>query len=715
MEKILSEELNRQLSLINYDRGKTLLEQSFINEVHDPIAEAIKWVTNNGFTEYNIGQNYNDCKSASQVFAKAALYGIKKLSDTQVQRVGMDNGGCLTVKVTDVDGSAPAPFTMKNFSVNDSLKNKLNKVIADLIMSGKAQGGNLSVGSVFFLQSFSFQWGKIVNDYKDAFKNNKDADSSKLFPDGWLNFFNHWYNTSNLSDALSTITNSEKFGCYEGKIINVTHGYNALEKNRADMLEIAHYLLPLGSFLITIASGGALAPILISAGLELTDAALYMYIDKDPYMAGLAAIFALVGPFDAFLKPLIKTVGTSILKKMALKTVEYTDEELEVIQYIARNGGKFTKLTKLGAGIQLTKYYLKSFSTSSKTIEFCVLLIKRLGLPVANFGLYAGAPFYAWDFMAAKLGLCNSSELKGLEKSKWKILQIIGYVGPYLQPFTEGCDAVVAEQKLDELEKSLLTMNGRIKTSIEHSLKSDFIYSTRLSKIYMLEVLYIQYLLKYLGYTEYTEEYSEGIDVWTKVKKPKYTIPPQNDIPGLTSYDPTGGIGAARRASQLPATGYKKDDNILAGELTKDKSFVKKTRKVVVTFKYGFYDENTKRLIESYQKDRGLTVDGVCGVNTLKRMLVSIDSIISSKKDIPNYNNVNLTPKEIEEIRKKTADEFEKLNKEYNSVSKEELKKELDKKVDELKKDINEQIEKIQFTDEDVAYIATIANEIENT
>lgn len=713
MENSLNEHLKRQLSLINYNRAKTLLEQSIIVESSTPVTEAIKTVTSMGFTPEKLGTNYSDCKTENQVYAKAALYGIKKITDTQIGRTAIGNYDCLTVKVTDVDGSSPKPFTMKNFSLDTNFKNELNKVIVDILLGGKSESGNLSVGSVFFLQSFYFEWNDILNDYKSAFKNNKDAYKSNLFPDGWLNFFNFWYNTSSFNEALSEVKNSEKFRCDGDNIINVTHGDNWLEKNREDMAELSHILLPLGSLLLTIASGGALAPILIGAGLELTDAAIYQFFDKDPYMAGLAAIFALVGPFDTFLKPIINTIGVSILKKMALKNVKYTDEELKVIKYVTKNGAKFTRLTRFGVGRQLTKYYLKKLSGSSKVIEFCVLLIKKLGLPVANFSIYAGAPFYTWDFIAAKLGLCNSSELKGLKESDWKILKIIGYAGPYLQPFTEGCDSLVAEQKLEELETKLLTINGRIKTSIEDSIKSDFTYSTRLSKIYMLEVLYIQYLLKYLGYTKYTEEYMEGIDTWTKVKKPKPSnIPTQNDIPGLTSYDPSGGIGASRKASALPATGYKKLDDEKFAELVKNKSMVKKTRNVVVTFKYGYYDEKTKKLIESYQKDRGLAVDGVCGENTLKRMLVSINNV---KKEIPNYNNVELSPKEIEEIRNKTIGELKKLKDDYNSVSKDELNKALDKKVDELKKDVNKQIENIEFTEDDVAYIVNIMNEIENT
>jgi len=712
MENILTEELKRQLSLISYDRGKTLLEQSLVFEANSPIDEAIKTVNSMGFTSSNIGTNYNDCKSENQVYAKAAIYGLKKITDTQIGRTAIGNYDCLTVKVTDVDTGGPKPFSMKNFKTDTNIKKKLNGVIVDLLLGGTSDTGDLSVGSVFFLESFYFEWNKILKDYNDTFKSDKNAYKSDLFPDGWLNFFNFWYNTSSFTDALSKVNSSEKFRCNGNEIINTTHGDPFVELNKENVVALAHILLPIGSLVLSLASGGLLAPLLIGAGLELIDAALYQYIDKDPYAAGLAAIFAFVGPFDTFLKPLILKVGGSILKKVALKSVAYTDEELEVLMYINKNGLKFTKLTKFGIGRQLVKYYFKKLSNSSKVIKFCVILIQKLGLPVANFALILGTPFYTWDFIASKLGLCNTSELKGLQQSDWKILKVIGYAGPYLQPFSEGCNSLVAEKTLTNLENTLLTINGRIKTSIEDSIKSKFVYSTKFSKTYMLEVLYIQYLLKYLGYTEYTEEYIEYLDTWVKQSKPKKSnIPVQNEIPGITSYDTQGGIGQARASSQLPVTGNKKLDSEKVGELMNVKTPITKKRKVKVNFKYGYYDVGTKKLIEMYQKDRNLKSDGVCGENTLKRMLKSINQV---SKTIPNYNNVDLSPKEIEGIRKKTIDELKKLKDQYDSVSKEQLEKSLDEQKDKLKNDVLEQIEGIEFTDEDISYIVNTMTDLES-
>ena len=345
--------------------------------------------------------------------------------------------------------------------------------------------------------------------------------------------------------------------------------------------------------------------------------------------------------------------------------------------------------------------------------RFCIFLIQKLGLPIGKAGLIMGGPIYSWDFIAAKLGLCNSMELKGFKQSDWKILKIIGYLGERLQPFTEGCESVLAEKTLTGLEKTLLTNNGRIKTSIEEGIKSGMVYSTNLSKIYMYEVLYIQYLLQYLGYNKFTEEYSEMIDTWVKISKPEvsnylgYEIPPQNDVPGLTSYDPSGGIGAARKASGLPATGYKSSDK---ENLTLKQIPVKKTRKANIEFKWGYYDDKTEKVIREYQKAKNLLVDGSCGVNTLNRMLVSINNV---KKEIPNYGNVNLSPEEILKIRNKTIEEMNKLKTEWESISEETIKIELEKQKDAIQKKTEDEIENLEFTEDQLVEITNGAKEIE--
>lgn len=721
---LLNEELLRQLSLMNYDRSKTLIEQSENKKdditvktlvQDDSTKHAIEWVKTNGFTPFNLGQGstdfYSDCKSANQVYAKAALYGMKKITDMQIGRTAIGNYDCMTVKISDIDGSAPAPFTMKNFSTDTNFKNKLNGLLVGLLVGGVSESGDISVGSVFFLKSFYFEFPKLVDDYKKAFNSNKDAYNSDLFPDGWLNFFNYWYSSSSFTDVLNKVNSSEKFRCSGNEIKNITHGDDWQLENAAGTMAVLHVLLPVGSIILSFMSGGLALPLLFGSALELADSAIYEYYDKDEYCAGLTAIFAFIGPFDIFLKPFIAKGGRALLRKIFLKEVEYTDEELEVLQYISRNGAKFTKLTKMGIARQLVKQFFAKIKITSKLIRFIISLVRRLGLTFINLAAIMGIPFFTWDFIAAKLGICNNMELKGLQQSDWKILKIIGYAGPYIQPFTEGCNSILANEALTKLEKKYLTMNGRIKTSCQNSAESGFVYDTKLSKIYMHEVLYIQFLLKYLGYTKYKEEYIEYIDKWVKVEKPKKPalyIPPQREIPGITSYDTEGGIGAARRSSQLPTTGNLKTDSEKLGELIKTSVPTKKTRTVTVSFKYGYYDDATKKLVESYQKDRNLLSDGVCGKSTLKRMVKSIDNL---QNEIPNYNNTDLSPKEISRVRNEVMEAFKQLKINYDSMTSEDAETKFEEKKDKIEKKVQDEIENIEFTEDEISFFNEAAGE----
>jgi len=725
MEKTLNEVLVRQLSLINYDRGKTLIEQNLFMEATNPIEETITFVTGLGFTTSAIGTNYSDCKSANQVFAKAAIYGLKKITDAQIARTAIGNYDCFTVKVNAVDGSAPKPFNMETFSRDETIKGTLNGVIVKLITDGSTLNADVSIGSLFFLQSFYFEWGEIVKDYTDAFKTDKDAYNSKLFPDGWWNFFNFWYKTDSFTTALSDVKSSEKFRCNGDTIINTTYGDPWLENNQKDAIDflegksllskqseellttMAHIALPIGSLLITLFSGGLLVPILIGAGLELLDSAIYLYVDKDPYMAGMTAIFALVGPLDAGLGALIAKAGKPLLKKLALKIISFTDDELKLMKYFTKNGTRIAKLAKLNAARQLIKYHFKNFKNSYKAVKFCVFLIEKLGLPIGKAGLIMGGPIYSWDFIAAKLGLCNSMELKGLKQADWKILKLIGYLGEPLQPFTEGCGSGLAEKTLTNLEKTLLTNNGRIKTSIEEGINAGMVYSTNLSNIYMYEVLYIQYLLTYLGFSYFIPDQQEvDKNVQKGVKFTKEQC--MGMIMSLDMY----------KLSQHPECNQYTTPN---KKISKETETLLNSKPINtnkkydygknIPFKWGYYDNQTKEMIKEYQKAKNLTVDGVCGVNTLNRMLVSINNV---KKEIPNYGNVNLSPEEILKIRNKTIEEMNKLKTKWESISEETIIKELDKQKDSIQKKTEDEIEKLEFTEDQLVEITNGAKEIES-
>ena len=66
------------------------------------------------------------------------------------------------------------------------------------VVSSKTIGNN-PAQFVVYLSNFYFDFGKLQKDLDDAFKSNKDAYNSNLFPDGWWGWFNAYWGTNNLN------------------------------------------------------------------------------------------------------------------------------------------------------------------------------------------------------------------------------------------------------------------------------------------------------------------------------------------------------------------------------------------------------------------------------------------------------------------------------------------------------------------------------------
>jgi hypothetical protein len=456
-----------------------------------------------GFTSTNVGTTYEDCKSGNQVFAKAALYGLKKITDTQINRSAIGNYDCLTVKVSSIDGNAPKPYTIKNFSTSSGIKQKLNGKVAELITNKISIESNVSVGSLFFLESFYFEWAKIINDYKESFKNNKDAYKSTLFPDGWLNFFNYWYGTSMFDEALNSVRNSEKFRCNGGKsVINTTYGDPWQEANLKDAVGVLHFLLPLGSFLISVMFPPSWIALGAAGLLELGDAALYLTVDKDPYAAGLSAIFAFIPfaqlKFMPFVYRLGKTKIANLIQKLVYKEGSLLDEELEALKELSKNLGRLEKMSKINMAQKLTLITLRGLKTAKDFLKWVTKLIDK-GLlnpnSLGQTGLLVGGSFYTWDKIAAVNGICNPSPLSKLKESDWKVLKGIGYAGAYLQPSSTPCDLIEA-QKLLETHNNL----NIITTILQKEVNGGTVFNQNYDDVYSLPVSLIQEVLKAGGF-----------------------------------------------------------------------------------------------------------------------------------------------------------------------------------------------------------------------
>ena len=244
MKKILNEELSIQLRLISYDRSLTLYEQPIIFEstYDEDIKVAIDTVISLGFTKLNLARttdfvDYNDCKSMNQVFSKAAIYGLKRLSDVQISRTNLNYVNCFTITTKVLGGTlGKGKYVMNSFSlgggetdeeVKNNEWNNINGTIKTLIdVSNPDVVDKFDKSTVLVLLDFQDNWAKIRQDYLKAFEKNKNAFNSTLFPDGWWNFFSFWFGGDNFNNAMSKINTSQKFRCDGDKPKNITASNN---------------------------------------------------------------------------------------------------------------------------------------------------------------------------------------------------------------------------------------------------------------------------------------------------------------------------------------------------------------------------------------------------------------------------------------------------------------------------------------------------------
>jgi peptidoglycan hydrolase-like protein with peptidoglycan-binding domain len=92
-----------------------------------------------------------------------------------------------------------------------------------------------------------------------------------------------------------------------------------------------------------------------------------------------------------------------------------------------------------------------------------------------------------------------------------------------------------------------------------------------------------------------------------------------------------------------------------------------KTELFTANFNWGYYNEDTKKVVEEFQRKNGLPVDGEVGVNTAKKIIEKVNAL----NTVSNYSSGidTLTVKEMQEIEKKVIDQIEKERQNKLSVN----------------------------------------------
>ena len=675
MEKELNEELLRQLLLMNFDRGKTLLEQKVVPS--DRLGPQ-------GDFQPNIKpQTPEILKTEKENFDEDKQVAISAYNKIVYE---IDGGWSFWKWGTDESGMADAILSIKDLQQYQILRNLMDKKYK------QSKYPNTLLG---FIQDQEFSTAE-VDFINDMYRSDMNRDPASYIGQ------NYQYRTNDkflrqMETHLQKFNPDEKFA--RAGFMNRTATSFALPPAASQAIHVAIPVLSLVT---------AFFPP-VSIMFELIDAGIY-YAEGDKYSAGLGFLFAFIpaGQFAMLGRTFSKAEKTTLMKKVQKDVAEgltdaekYTEKESRLLNLLGQEGTqKMIRKELSKRAIIETIDEMTSINVLYKSIWW---MVKKGYLParfLTQMGITIGGTFYTWDYIASVLKICNPMGLKSLTEAEEGYLKMIGGAAKFLQQFSTTCEQRRAMQdfrdKLTIEQKNTkdLTLK-RLQNIIDSNIN---LTKDRFGSTYSLEVVCVQLALRNLGFTKFTE-------IKTKTNIKTYE-PVKDEFGGLTdlqikslqlqkrnmSYDPTGGIGQSRMSSQLPATGNMKTD----AEQTAIMLKLPTERKVVdVTFKWGYYDYNTAMVVEDFQKKNNLTVDGKVGTNTTRKLIEQVKGL--TKMDAFDSGIEKLEKEDILKVEQDVVNKI--LSENQNPLTEEDLNKKPD-------------LSQTKVTKEDVDKNAT--NSIEN-
>jgi hypothetical protein len=443
-----NDEISRQLSLIRFNNKKTIFEQvtppkfmgqdvggTFDNQgvYNVPEVEIIGYRNQDLIDQFNsLSYKYNQLLRANRTWYSEPTKGITLGS----------RGGKLwyfpesMVKKPNQTRQEIRGQISNLQSAYNTLSNDITKGTSLLESAKKIKPLNgisckpLDVTNIEGNVVMEAKWGTyLCTGYMLGLKS-IDSGSSSVYMDWYRNYgqyddINAYKLTQKEIDYINSSANR--------KLDQMTDLKTSVQKwtESEEFSRMVHNTLMFGSLAITLLSGGATAPLLIAAGLDVADAAYYAAEDK-PYEAGLSLFFALIP-------------GGPLLWKGAKKGVEITGDALRTTQSFTKPTALST--TKTGLDLMInTGSAVKSYVTSTaKILQFFKSLISfhiarflELGKIdslfgwlywlvekgyiitsfLTKFGLMIGGIFYTWAKIAEIIGIEKTLEKKKIQKAE---------------------------------------------------------------------------------------------------------------------------------------------------------------------------------------------------------------------------------------------------------------------------------------------------------
>jgi hypothetical protein len=474
-------------------------------ESEEELQKAIDDVTTKGFFSLT---TYEDCKTKNQIYYKAYIYGLKKISeDMESKRNKMYGAGgdekvpatgypsCLNVNNASISGlqdlDEKRTITCGAFSTTDMIVEECFTTLSEYLSSEDQEYVekndpnmvNLNSENMYILRDFIDNWGVIETQYKEHFER-KDTIECGLFPQGPVKFFDYWFQTEDYNEARSrALLTGPKIYCQAGVLKSNKTLKTGLAASIEETKGTLHIILPVISLFLSFFGGAGLV---VGALFELADAAIYKYIDEDEYMAGLSICFALLGPLDAGLGAIFAKAGNwgKLIEVYAKfnkgeRALTYSSEFIQAVRIVSRNVRKLKTIFEYLTVFGLLRKGL-SIAIKDGANGFILFLDKLFKAGyisekfITKMGIMIGGTFYAWDWIAHNVyGLCNTLNFAEAAKYKndspeahWWITNLFIQAVSKTQTSTKPCPETENNLPLSELNK--------FKEMVNKKLRSDF-------------------------------------------------------------------------------------------------------------------------------------------------------------------------------------------------------------------------------------------------
>ena len=706
--KNLEEQLLRQLSLMNYDRGKILSEQ--ITDF-GPQQKSDQLGTGGDFKPYK--KDYTKPKTPSDAEKKEYDNNVANYVYNKIVHEISPKGSALQFWNwgTDENGLTYAIQQLKNKQQYQILRNLLAKKYPE-----SASPNTL----LQFLQEKEFSTAFYSAGLQDVLRdgpNGLGQEYQYRTNDKFLRLMKEHLQKFNPDEKYNTSTIklpkvSEKTTLYGTEEEYDKEKEDAIISGAISMMippaasEALHLGLPALSMALSVFPPAAVA-------VELIDAGLY-YTEGDKYSAGLGLCFAFIpgGAFGMLAKKLGNAGKKLLMKKVSQEAagvaVTYTDDEIKALKSLSENSTEAALRAALSS--KALGILIRSAATIIELFKIVYWLVKK-GFLLPKFlittGIEIGGVFYTWDYIASVLGLCNTMPLVQFSEAEEGYLKLIGGAAKVLQRFSDPCEQNRGAKYLkDELEKRKVTTKERVIDNLQEIVDggNDLVLrNLTFANVKSVQTIAVQVALRSLGmdkfnYTTlvaepqqktYVEKPYDPNDPWVKLMRASGNS--EESVKKMWK------IKQNQDKQEVSKSNLVRYDDPVTGKVfyfdsmedyksaTKDKlnfgrevgaygqvNYIQSTKTELFTanFNWGYYNEDTKKMVEEFQRKNNLPVDGEVGVNTAKKLIEKVKALGS----VSGYGSGidKLTVEEIIEIEKKVVEQIQKERE--NALSVEDLK-----------------------------------------